>query len=124
MPQQPIRPEILEQILAGKLSPEQVEQYAVELEKSDWFARLASEIAPKDELIRLVREQKREPDFIVVEAVRTLAFSTKKKEQHTKEQRKNREDRQGVYEKLKDEKQSASKDAILRYRLAADCRAV
>jgi len=60
------------------------------------------------------------PDFIVVEAVRSLAFSEKKKDEHKKEQKKNRADRDQVYQKLKDEENSTSKDAMLRYRLARD----
>ncbi|MEQ1907167.1 MAG: type II CRISPR RNA-guided endonuclease Cas9, partial [Pirellulaceae bacterium] len=71
-------------------------------------------------LRRLISEHKSKPDFIVVEAVRSLAFSTKKKEQHIKDQKKTRQDREGIYQKLKDEDQSTSKDAILRYRLAVE----
>jgi len=70
-------------------------------------------------LHRLIKEHGK-PDFIVVEAIRSLAFSEKKKDEHQKEQKKNRADRDQVYQKLKDGKNSTSKDAILRYRLARD----
>ena len=70
-------------------------------------------------LHRLIKEHGK-PDFIVVEAVRSLAFSEKKKDEHKKEQKKNRVDRDQVYQKLKDEENSTSKDAMLRYRLARD----
>lgn len=70
-------------------------------------------------LHRLIKEHGK-PDFIVVEAVRSLAFSEKKKDEHKKEQKKNRVDRDQVYQKLKDEENSTSKEAMLRYRLARD----
>ena len=41
-------------------------------------------------LHRLIKEHGK-PDFIVVEAVRSLAFSEKKKDEHKKEQKKNRD---------------------------------
>jgi len=68
-------------------------------------------------LRRLVQEHG-QPDFIVVEAVRTLAFSTKKKDEHKRDQAKKREKREQVFAKLKDEDQATSKDAIRRYQLA------
>lgn len=70
-------------------------------------------------LRRLIKDHGK-PDFIVVEAVRSLAFSKKKKDEHKKDQKKNRDARDEVYQKLKDEEQSTSKDAILRYRLAKE----
>ncbi len=69
-------------------------------------------------LRRLAKEHGQPPDFIVVEAVRTLAFSEKKKKELKTEQKKNRNKREQVFSKLRDEKQATSKDAILRYRLA------
>lgn len=68
---------------------------------------------------RLVREHGK-PDFIVIEAVRSLAFSKKKKDEHKKEQKKNREARDQIYQKLKAEEKSTSKDTMLRYRLAKE----
>ena len=69
-------------------------------------------------LLRRLVQAHGQPDFIVVEAVRTLAFSTKKKEEHKRDQAKKREKREQVFAKLKDEDQATSKDAIRRYQLA------
>lgn len=49
--------EMLDELLSGKLSPEQTESYARVLETSQWFTDLASRIAPKEELLNLVRTQ-------------------------------------------------------------------
>jgi hypothetical protein len=73
--------------------------------------------------LRLIREltaKHGKPNFVVVEAVRSLAFSTKKLEKHKQEQRENRNKRDQIYKKLKSEEQSTSKNAILRYRLAEE----
>ncbi len=71
-------------------------------------------------LRRLVKEHGQPPDFIVVEAVRTLAFSEKKKKELKTEQKKNRDKRERIYRELKEDGHSTSKDASLRYRLAEE----
>lgn len=57
------------------------------------------------------------PDLVIVEAVRSLAMGRKAKSKYLKELKARRDDRASAYQELKKERQSTSKQAILRYRL-------
>lgn len=65
----------------------------------------------------LVRKHGGKPDYVVFEAVRTLALSRKKKEDLNKERQKREKERQGSISQLREANRSTSKLAILRYRL-------
>lgn len=71
-------------------------------------------------LIRKLTVKYGKPDFIVVEAVRSMAFRKRKLEKYKHEQQQNRDKRDQIYEKLKSEEQSTSEKAIMRYRLAEE----
>jgi hypothetical protein len=57
------------------------------------------------------------PNLIVIEAVRSLAMGKKTRAEYLKELKTKRDDRNDAYVELKKERQSTSKQAILRYRL-------
>jgi hypothetical protein len=67
-------------------------------------------------LLELI-EQWGKPDLTVVEAIRSLAMGKKTKAKYLKELKEKRDDREHAYKELRKEKQSTSKQAILRYRL-------